>query len=170
MSGALELDAWFFVDLGVDFNYCKDGSQDPFARAYAPLERWWSTRWKDLTSKHCALSPTLIRARLMSLFRESRGEAGDWFPSAVDATDFEQFSSDQLQLQGLDSAVKETLSLSELLRSPAAAPIVVCSVCGALLSQAVLTAVSARGEPMESLLVFSGRDYVARSIDIRCGA
>ena len=64
------------------------------------------------------------------------------------------------------AAVVQALRLPSLLESPAQAPVTVCSVAGSLLSQAVLTAVSAKGSPIESIVMFSGEDYVARSVEL----
>ena len=90
----------------------------------------------------------------------------DWFPSQNDLGDFTAFCKEQLLANDLEASVIEELNLTQLLSCPSAAMITVCSVIGSFLSQAVVTAISMKGDPMESILVFSGDNYVARSISL----
>lgn len=91
-----------------------------------------------------------------------------WLPSLNDLNDFTAFALTQLEANGVLDA-KEVIipQLPMLLKSSSMAPIAVCSVVGAMLSQALLTAIARRGEPMESILVFDGDTYEARSIEIK---
>ena len=91
-----------------------------------------------------------------------------WLPSPNDLADFSAFALAQLEVNGVIDAKDIMMpQLPLLLKSPSIAPIAVCSVVGAMLSQALLTAIAGKGEPMESILVFDGDTYEARSIEFK---
>lgn len=98
--------------------------------------------------------------------RMKRSSTVDWFPSPNDLGDITEFSGELLRANDIDSSVMNDLRLPQLLSCPSTAMITVCSVTGSFLSQAVVTAISSKGDPLESIFVFNGDDYVARSMSL----
>lgn len=164
-SGTLGMDAWFACDLG-RMDYCRDGAEGTrLSREYRSLEGLLHTRWADLVGRHAALPVPFVRARLLALFRTHAQRDAHWWPSEQDVEALTHFARAQLAIQGLGEDTLRALELGALVRG-GWAPATVCSVAGSLLAQAVLTAVGGRGEPVESLLVYSGVSFEARSVHV----
>ena len=82
-SGVFALEGFFLTDLCDSFTYTRDtlptaaasssssSSSSPglLTRRYPSIKRVLSLPWRQLVSKHTALSPTFLKSRLLALYR-----------------------------------------------------------------------------------------------------
>jgi hypothetical protein len=181
-------EALFYSDFGDNFQYKDDAtataasssssSSAPVVKpiksiAFPSLHSVLTKSWKDIPVRFFPLSPTFVKHRLLTKFRDEQNREPTVEDESAVRAILTRFQSEYglipAPISSEDKVTPNILSDVEIRRLCAMATctsVLACSVLGSFLSQEVIKAVSMTGAPGYNVFVFTGEDLVTKAIPI----
>lgn len=155
----------FFQDFGTNFNYKDDppNNKDIKNITNHSYEYMINKKWSDMIARLSPLNSTFIKSRIIIDFLQKYGKLPE-------QNDYELINNMTINLLNDNNIQDEnfifSLNLQKLCNNCYGSPIMICSVLGSFLGQQVIKAVSLSGDPGNQIHVFSGDDYICKSIPL----
>jgi len=158
-------EGFFFQDFGNNFNYKDDppNNKDIKKITCHSYEYMIKKKWSDMITRLSPLNSTYIKSRIIIDFIQIYGKLPEQNDiDSINNIAIKLFNDNNIQ----DENFILSLNLQKLCYNSYGAPIMICSILGSFLGQQVIKAVSLSGFPGDQIHVFSGNDYICKSIKL----